>query len=161
MMPYAVLSQQALEGFKEMLLPLAILSLSFLLKAIGDKMGLTPYVISEVKNHFPAYILPAGIFLMLSFISYTTCSSWGLYAVALPIVIPLSAAMNIHPYLMVGAVLSAGVFGSNASFFSDCTVLTSASTECAANEHSFSQLPYALLALSLAALLYLACFWLL
>ncbi|NBU35009.1 MAG: sodium:proton antiporter [Bacteroidetes bacterium] len=159
-LPYSILSNQALEGFKEMLLPLAILSLSFLLKSIGDKMGLTPFVIAEVKNHFPAFILPAGIFLMLSFISYTTCSSWGLYTVALPIVIPLSAAMNINPYLMVGAVLSAGVFGSNASFFSDCTILTSSSTECTTSDHSFSQLPYALLALSFAALLYLAGYWL-
>jgi len=159
-LPYAVLSEQALEGFKSMVLPLAILSLSFLLKAIGDEMGLTPYVIEAARSNLPAWILPFGVFLILSFISYTTCSSWGLYAVALPIVIPLAGAMGINPFLLVGAVLSAGVFGSNASFFSDCTVLTASSTECTASDHSFSQLPYALFALSLAALLFLAGYWL-
>jgi len=158
-LPYAVMSDQSLAGFKEMLHPLAILSLSFFLKAVGDKMGLTPYVIEAVKGHFPAFLLPAGMFVLLAFISYTTCSSWGLYTVALPIVIPLSLAMDISPLLMVGAVLSAGVFGSNASFFSDCTILTATSTECSPNEHSFAQFPYAMLAFGVAMLGFLVAFW--
>jgi Na+/H+ antiporter NhaC len=122
-------------------------------------MGLTPYVIAEVKGNFPPFLLPVSLFVLLAFISYTTCSSWGLYTVALPIVIPLSIALNINPFLMVGAVLSAGVFGSNASFFSDCTILTASSTECSPTTHSFSQLPYALLAFLLATASFAIGFW--
>jgi Na+/H+ antiporter NhaC len=158
-MTYDHISNQALLGFKEMILPLAILSLSFFLKTIGDEMGLTPYVIAEVKGNFLPFLLPASLFVLLAFISYTTCSSWGLYTVALPIVIPLSMALNINPFLMVGAVLSAGVFGSNASFFSDCTILTASSTECSPTTHSFSQLPYALLAFLLATASFAIGFW--
>jgi Na+/H+ antiporter NhaC len=158
-MTYDQISDQALLGFKEMILPLAILSLSFFLKTIGDEMGLTPYVIAEVKGNFPPFLLPVSLFVLLAFISYTTCSSWGLYTVALPIVIPLSIALNINPFLMVGAVLSAGVFGSNASFFSDCTILTASSTECSPTTHSFSQLPYALIAFLLATASFTIGFW--
>ena len=158
-MSYNHISDQALSGFKEMILPLAILSLSFFLKTIGDKMGLTPYVIAEVKENFPPFLLPASLFVLLAFISYTTCSSWGLYTVALPIVIPLSIALNINPFLMVGSVLSAGVFGSNASFFSDCTILTASSTECSPTTHSFTQLPYALIAFLIATLSFAIGFW--
>jgi len=158
-MSYNHISDQALSGFKEMILPLAILSLSFFLKTIGDKMGLTPYVIAEVKDNFPPFLLPACLFVLLAFISYTTCSSWGLYTVALPIVIPLSIALNINPFLMVGSVLSAGVFGSNASFFSDCTILTASSTECSPTTHSFTQLPYALIAFLIATVSFAIGFW--
>ena len=78
---------------------------------------------------------------------------------ALPIVIPLSMALNINPFLMVGSVLSAGVFGSNASFFSDCTILTASSTECSPTIHSFSQLPYAIIAFLLATSGFAVGFW--
>jgi Na+/H+ antiporter NhaC len=55
----------------------------------------------------------------------------------------------------LAAVISAGAFGSHSSFYSDVTVLTSTSTECNNMELSFAALPYNLIAVGLAAVLFL------
>jgi Na+/H+ antiporter NhaC len=140
-----------------MIVALAILTMSYILKRVGDEMGLTPYVIESVKPVLSKNLLPMIVFLALSFISYTTASSWGLYAVALPIVVPLAQAVGADVWLSAAAVFSSGAFGSQASFFSDVTVLTSNSTECSNVRLSFAQFPYSLMAVAIAAVLFLFC----
>ena len=105
------------EGFKSMVFALAILTMSYVLKRVGDEMGLTPYVIDAVKPILSKGLLPMMIFLSLSFISYTTASSWGLYAVAIPIVVPLAQALGANVWVSLAAVISSGAFGSHSSFY--------------------------------------------
>ena len=151
------ISDGIFDGFKSMIVALGILVMSYVLKKVGDEMGLTPFVIESVKPILSKGLLPMVVFLALSFISYTTASSWGLYAVAIPIVVPLAQAVGCNPGLALAAVFSSGGFGSQASFFSDVTVLTANSTECSNVKLSFAQLPYSLLALVIAAMLFLIC----
>ncbi len=153
---YHELSEGVFEGFKSMIFALAILTMSYVLKMVGDKMGLTPYVIESVKPILSKEYLAAVIFVVLSAIAYLTSSSWGMYAVAIPIVVPLAHSLGANVWMLIAAVISAGAFGSNASFYSDVTVLTSTSTECNNLEHSFSQLPYALISMTISTLLFLA-----
>jgi Na+/H+ antiporter NhaC len=147
------------EGFKSMIFALAILTMSYVLKKVGDEMGLTRYVIDSVSPWLSKAWLAPVVFLALAFISYTTASSWGMYAVAIPIVAPLAQATGANVWLALAAVVSAGAFGSQASFFSDVTVLTATSTECNNVELSTAQLPYSLLAVAVAAGLFLVCGW--
>jgi tetracycline resistance efflux pump len=154
---FEAISDGIFDGFKSMIVPLGILTMSYVLKKVGDEMGLTPYIIECVKPILSKGMLPMIVFLALSFISYTTASSWGLYAVAIPIVIPLAQAVGCNVGLALAAVFSSGAFGSQASFFSDVTVLTASSTECPNVKLSFAQLPYSLMALGISALLFLIC----
>ncbi len=157
---YGDLSDGVFEGFKSMIVALGILTMSYVLKMVGDKMGLTQYVITSVKPILTKEVLAAVVFVALAAIAYLTSSSWGMYAVALPIVIPLAQSLGANVSMSIAAVISAGAFGSNASFYSDVTILTSSSTECNNLEHSFSQLPYAMISLSIAACLFLGCgYW--
>lgn len=156
-MKFEAVSEGVFDGFKTMIVALAILTMSYILKRVGDEMGLTPYVIDSVRPVLSKNMLPMIVFLALSFISYTTASSWGLYAVALPIVVPLAQAVGANVWLSLAAVFSSGAFGSQASFFSDVTVLTSNSTECSNVQLSFAQFPYSLMALAIAAILFLFC----
>jgi Na+/H+ antiporter NhaC len=50
--------------------------------------------------------------------------------------------------------LSASSFGSHACFYSDSTVLVAQSTGAGVMEHALSQLPYALIAATLAGILF-------
>jgi tetracycline resistance efflux pump len=152
---YGDLSDGVFEGFKSMIVALGILTMSYVLKMVGDKMGLTQYVITSVKPILTKEVLAAVVFVALATIAYLTSSSWGMYAVALPIVIPLAQSLGANVWMSIAAVISAGAFGSNASFYSDVTVLASSSTQCNNLEHSFSQLPYALISLSVSACLFL------
>lgn len=154
-MTFNQLSDSIFEGFKSMILALAILTMSYVLKRVGDEMGLTPYVIQATQPYLSKELLPMIVFLVLSFISYSTASSWALYAVAIPIVVPLAQSVGANVYATLAALFCCGGFGSHASFFSDVTILTAASTESDNIENSFASLPYSVLAVGVSALLFL------
>lgn len=154
-MKFSLVTDGIFEGFKSMVFALAILTMSYVLKKVGDIMGLTPYVIQSVQPVLTKEFLAGAVFASLSFISYTTASSWGMYAVAIPIVVPLAQAMGANVWLSLAAVVSAGAFGSQASFFSDVTILTATSTECNNMELSYAQLPYNLISWGAALVMFL------
>jgi tetracycline resistance efflux pump len=148
------LSETLFGGFNSMIYALAILMMSYVLKDVNDKMGLTQYVLDSASPYLNKEFLPVIIFASLSIISVTTGSSWGLYAIAIPLVVPLAQHFGSNVLLNCGAVISAGVFGANACLYSDATVLTAQSTECNNLDQGLSQLPYALIAFSISALVY-------
>ncbi len=149
------LSETMFGGFGSMLYALAILMMSYVLKDVNDKMGLTQYVLHSASPYLNREFLPVIVFASLSIISVTTGSSWGLYAIAIPLVVPLALHFNSNVLLNCGAVVSAGVFGSNACLYSDATVLTAQSTECNNLDHGLSQLPYAGIAFVLSSFVYI------
>ncbi len=149
------LSETMFGGFGSMLYALAILMMSYVLKDVNDKMGLTQYVLHSASPYLNREFLPVIVFASLSVIAVTTGSSWGLYAIAIPLVVPLALHFNSNVLLNCGAVVSAGVFGSNACLYSDATVLTAQSTECNNLDHGLSQLPYAGIAFVLSSVFYI------
>lgn len=149
------------EGARGMVFTLAVLVMSYVLKAVGDQMGLTQYLVDVMRTHASREVLPALIFLALGLVSFATGSSWGVYAVAVPIVVALIGSLGIHPWLSMGAVVSAGTLGSHACFYSDASVLSATSAECNNVEHGLTQLPYAGVAFGVAAVGYLVAGYLL
>jgi tetracycline resistance efflux pump len=149
------LSETVFTGFNSMVFALAILMMSYVLKDVNDKMGLTQYVLHGVSPYVNKQLLPLLVFASLSLIAVTTGSSWGLYAVAIPLVVPLANHLGSHVLLNCGAIVSAGVFGSNACLYSDATILTAQSTECNNLENGLNQLPYAFIAFGLSCIAYL------
>ncbi|MCS6916760.1 MAG: Na+/H+ antiporter NhaC family protein [Chitinophagales bacterium] len=152
---FRILSETVFSGFNSMVYALALLVMSYVLKEVGDQMGLTSYVIEKVQPLISGQMLPAVLFLAMGMIAWATGSSWGLYAVVIPLVIPLAQSCGAHILLTLGAVVSAGVFGANACLFSDATILTAQATETNNVEHALSQLPYTLCAFTVSLLLYL------
>lgn len=144
------------DGARGMLFTLAVLVMSYVLKNVGDEMGLTQYIVDALKTSANPKMLPALIFLSLGLVSFATGSSWGIYAVAIPIVTALATSLHLNPWVSLGAVVAAGTFGSHACFYSDAAVLTATGTECNNIEHGLTQLPYALAAFALATVAYLA-----
>ena len=149
------LSETIFSGFNSMVYALAILMMSYVLKDVNDKMGLTQFVLHSVSPYVNKQLLPLLVFASLSVIAVTTGSSWGLYVVAIPLVVPLASQLGSNVLLNCGAIVSAGVFGSNACLYSDATILTAQSTECNNLENGIAQLPYALFSFGLSCLAYL------
>lgn len=150
------LSNSSIEGMKSMFFALVLLLLSYLLKNLGDEMGLTQYILDVVTPNVSRQMLPLAIFLSLGLVAFTTGNSWGLYAIAIPLVIPLSAALHCNVWLCIGAVVSAGAFGAHACFYSDATILAAQGAECNNFEHGITQLPFALISFSLSCVAYVA-----
>ena len=150
------LSLSSIEGMKSMFFALVLLLLSYLLKNLGDEMGLTQYILEVVTPNVSRQLLPLAIFLSLGLVAFTTGNSWGLYAIAIPLVIPLSAALHCNIWLCIGAVVSAGAFGAHACFYSDATILAAQGAECNNFEHGITQLPFALISFALSCVAYVA-----
>jgi Na+/H+ antiporter NhaC len=148
------LSTSSIEGMKSMLFALVLLLLSYLLKNLGDEMGLTQYIIDVVSPNVSRQMLPLAIFLSLGLVAFTTGNSWGLYAIAIPLVIPLAHALGCNVRLCIGAVVSAGAFGAHACFYSDATILAAQGAECNNYEHGITQLPFALISFTLSCFAY-------
>lgn len=144
------------KGFKTMLYALAIVVMSFVLKDVNDQLGLTPYIIEIVSPVINKEFLPVIAFIALALVTFATGSFWGVYAISLPIIIPLAQSMGVDIWLSIGAVISAGAFGSHACFYGDATVLSASATGCNNMAHVMTQLPYTLIAGSVTSLIYLA-----
>jgi Na+/H+ antiporter NhaC len=143
------------DGIKNMILPLLLMVLAFLFAEVNDQIGFTAYVIESATSIMTPELMPLIIFLVLACTEFITGTNWGMYIIALPIVIPLAGDLNVNMALAVSAVLSAGVFGSHVCFYSDATILTSAATGCNNFRHAITQAPFGILAAVIAAVMYL------
>jgi Na+/H+ antiporter NhaC len=143
-------------GLAAMVPAVATILLAFMLKDVNDRLGLTQFVIDGVAPWLRGPTMPALAFVALAGLTFATGSFWGTYAVALPIVVPLAREVGADQLAVIGAVVSAGGFGSHACFFGDTTVLASQASGCENLAHARSQLPYVLFGAVLTTAAYLA-----
>ena len=144
-----------LEGIKNMLMPIMLMILAFLFKEVNEQIHFTYYVINAVASFATPQLLPLIVFIALSITEFITGTNWGMYIIALPIVVPLAQELGCDVTLAVSAVLSAGVFGSHVCFYSDATVITSAACGCNNFDHATTQAPFGILAALVSAVLFL------
>lgn len=142
-------------GIKQMLFPLLMVVLALTFANINEKIGFLTYVIETAKIYMTPELLPLIVFIVLGITEFIMGLSWGMYAIAIPIVIPLSIAVGANPVVAVGAVCSAGVWGSHICFYSDATILSSAATGCDNYRHAMTQMPYGFLGAFLTAIAFL------
>lgn len=133
------------DGFKVMLYPLSTVIAGFLLKEINDSLGMTQFLINALMPYLSKETLPALTFLMLAAVVFGTASSWGVFIIAIPIIVPLAQSVDANMAVVIGALLSASSFGSHACFFSDSSVLAAQGAGCSPMAHAFTQFPYALI----------------
>ncbi|MBU0911634.1 MAG: sodium:proton antiporter [Gammaproteobacteria bacterium] len=150
LMPLGDMMEVMMNGFKTMLPAICTVIAAFVFKDVCDKLLLPQYVIENLTPYMTAQMLPAIVFLAMAVLSFATGSSWGIFAVSIPIVMPLAYAVEADIPLVIGALLSASSFGSQACFYSDSTVLAAQGSGCNLVSHAVTQLPYALIAATLA-----------
>ncbi|WP_299495581.1 Na+/H+ antiporter NhaC family protein [uncultured Shewanella sp.] len=150
LMPLSEMMDQMLDGFKSMLPAIGTVVAAFVFKDVCDKLFLSLYVIESLSSFMTAQFLPATVFVAMALLAFATGSSWGIFAVSIPIVMPLAQSVEADLPLVIGALLSASSFGSQACFYSDSTVLAAQGSGCNLLSHGLSQLPYTLIAAAIA-----------
>jgi len=123
---------------------LIILILAWSLGAIGKDLGADNYIVALAEGSFSPAFIPLVAFLVGAIISFATGSSWGTYAILLPLIIPMAHQFDAPMYVSIGAVLSGGLFGDHCSPISDTTILSATGAGCTQIDHVRTQLPYAL-----------------
>jgi len=137
------------------LVPLAILmTLAFSIGDICRTLGTGEYVAS-ISNDFlsPASIAPI-LFITSAFIAFSTGTSWGTFAIMIPIAVPTALYMDVSLSLSIAAVLSGSVFGDHCSPISDTTIVSSMASACDHIDHVKTQIPYALSMATVAVILF-------
>ncbi|MGL5391217.1 MAG: Na+/H+ antiporter NhaC family protein [Shewanella sp.] len=150
LMPLAEMMDQMIDGFKGMLPAISTVIAAFVFKDVCDQLLLPQYVIESLSPFMTPKLLPAVVFLSMAVLAFATGSSWGIFAVTIPIVMPLAQSVGADIPLVIGALLSASSFGSQACFYSDSTVLAAQGSGCNLVSHAVTQLPYALIAAAIA-----------
>lgn len=129
------------------LLPIAcILLMALALGDIAKLLGTGPYVAGVAGANVPVIFLAPLVFLVSGFIAFSVGSSWGTFAIMIPIAMSIASTLDLSTSLMLGAALSGGIFGDHASPISDTTVVASMAAGTDHIEHVRTQLPYALIA---------------
>ncbi len=144
-----------IKGIKNMLMPLLLMVLAFSFADACERIGFLQYVIDVTTAHVPLTLLPFVIFLVFAATEFIMGINWGMYILALPIVVPITLELGGDPMVSVGVVAAAGVWGSHCCFYSDATILTSAATGCDNFRHAITQIPFGCIAGAVAAIGYL------
>jgi len=154
------LMKAMLAGIKGVMPAVLILAFAYAINNVSREMGTAQYVIDITKGWFIPGLLPVLIFLISAFVSFATGTSWGTFAIIIPIAVPMAFEFSQGQVstLVLGtlaAVAGGGVFGDHCSPLSDTTVLSSLGSACDHMDHVKTQLPYALVVASIASVIYL------
>ncbi len=137
------------------LVPLAILmTLAF---SIGDTcrtLGTGEYVASISSDFLSPTVIAPILFITSAFISFSTGTSWGTFAIMIPIAVPTALYMDVSLSLSIAAVLSGSVFGDHCSPISDTTIVSSMASACDHIDHVKTQIPYALSMATVAVIIF-------
>lgn len=146
------------EGFKLMVPAVTILIFAWSLKGVGDALGLADFVGHVVGDNASASIfIPAVLFIAAVFLSFSTGTSWGTFAILVPIATALfSGGADLEMMIVsVSAVLAGAVCGDHISPISDTTVMSSAGAQSNHINHVSTQMQYALVVMIVSLIGYL------
>lgn len=158
--PFKEVMDTLTNGIKGALPAVILLALAYSVNGLSQTMGTANYIISITQGFLTPHLLPVVIFVVAAIMAFATGSSWGTFAICMPIALPMAFSMTggqLTPTVVAvfAAVAGGGVFGDHCSPLSDTTILSSMGSAADHLDHVKTQLPYALTCGALAAVAYL------
>ncbi len=158
--PFKEVMNTMMDGIKGALPAIVLLALAYSVNALSKQMGTANYIISLCEGFLTPHVLPALIFIVSAVMAFATGSSWGTFAICMPIALPLAFSitggeLSVIVVAVFAAVAGGGVFGDHCSPLSDTTILSSMGSASDHLDHVKTQLPYALICGGLATAGYL------
>ena len=148
------------DGTRSVMSALLIVALAYSLNMVTRELGAADVIIDRFASDLSPNLLVALTFVITAVISFATGTSWGAYAMMIPVALPVAFEFSggeIVPlvYQTVAAVAGGGIFGDHSSPVSDTTVLSSVGAGSDHIDHVVTQLPYAVVVASITLALYL------
>ncbi len=158
--PFKEIMDTTTNGVKGAIPAVMLLALAYSVNSLSTQMGTANYIVSLSESFISQALLPAIIFVIAAIMAFATGSSWGTFAICMPIALPLAFSFTndtITPLVIASfaAVAGGGVFGDHCSPLSDTTVLSSTGAAADHIDHVKTQLPYSLVCGALAVVAYL------
>ena len=148
------------KGFMAMVPPILILTLATALKNITMDLGAKYFVADLMSSGAEGFanLLPAIIFLVACFLSFSTGTSWGTFGILIPIVLSIFPSGELQ-VIGMSACLAGAVCGDHCSPISDTTIMSSAGAQCNHINHVSTQLPYAMTVAAVSFVGYILAGW--
>jgi Na+/H+ antiporter NhaC len=153
-LPLKVAINGFIDGCKGVTVGALILGLAVTLGEVSRTLGTAAYIVETTSQFIVPAALPAILMAICMAVAFSIGSSWGTYAVVFPLAMPLAYAINPDPFYMsvcFGAVLGGAVFGDQCSPISDTTILSALACGGDVMDHVMTQLPLALTAAGIGA----------
>ncbi|MCQ2507409.1 MAG: Na+/H+ antiporter NhaC family protein [Dorea sp.] len=135
------------EGFKNMVGANAVLLFAWTISGVCRDLLMTAEFVRDLfaSSHIPGALLPAIIFVVAAFLSFSIGSSWGTFGILIPIIVPVATALSGNLLIVsLAATLGGSIFGDHCSPISDTTILSSTGAGCDHLLHVSTQIPYAI-----------------
>jgi len=158
--PLFEITNTAMAGIKGIMPAVIILAFAYALNDLSAALNTAQYIISVTESWLTPSVLPMLAFLITGFVAFSTGTSWGTYAIMIPIAVPLAFSFSGNEldtvvYATIAAVSGGGVFGDHCSPLSDTSILASTGAASDHIDHVKTQLPYAAIIGGISVLLYL------
>ncbi|MTC61060.1 sodium:proton antiporter [Providencia rustigianii] len=142
-------------GYASMLKISSIMILAFLMGNVSSELNTGAYI-AEVTHGIMAPGFSIGfIFIISAIMSLATGTSWGTFAIMIPIGVQLGLSVGMPIEYMIGAAISGSIFGDMTSPISADAIVASMATDCDHIEHIRTQMPYAIVTASVVLAIYL------
>lgn len=146
-------------GWKNMMFMCVVLTLAWALSGVNGAMGTADYLVKITQGFLHPGVLALILFLMGGIMSFATGTSWGTMAILFPIGMPMAISLGVSLPLISAAIISGSVVGDHCSPISDTTILASIGAACDHIDHFETQMPYAMTAGAVCAVLFLLAGW--
>ncbi len=143
------------DGMKDMVYLMVLMVFAWSLGSVCKELGTAYFIMDVTKGFLNPGFLPVILFVVGCCMSLPTGSSWGPYAILMPIGIPIAITMGAPVMVTVAAIISGGLFGDHCSPLSDTTLLASMGAACDHMDHFKTQFPYALTVAFISCILYI------
>jgi Na+/H+ antiporter NhaC len=158
--PLEEITSTAMSGIKGIMPAVVILAFAYALNDLSAALNTADYIVSVTEAWLTPSVLPVLVFIISGIVAFSTGSSWGTYAIMIPISVPLAFSfsggeMSTLVYATLGATAGGGVFGDHCSPLSDTSILASTGAASDHIDHVKTQLPYSLLVGVISVLAYL------
>lgn len=92
--PFKVVMDTLMDGIKGALPAVVLLALAYSVNGLSKTMGTANYIMSLTEGLLTPHLLPALIFIISAIMAFATGSSWGTFAICMPIALPLAFSMT-------------------------------------------------------------------
>ncbi|WP_425492227.1 Na+/H+ antiporter NhaC family protein [Halovivax limisalsi] len=135
-----------LDGFKTMVIALAIIVLAWAIGVAAENVGTADFIVNVmVGSGVPGSFLPLIVFVAAMFVAFTTGTSWGTMSILTPLAIPLGLELvgpSVLP-VVIAMLFGGAIWGDHSSPISDTTVMSSIFAGSDHIDHVNTQIPFA------------------
>ncbi|WP_026700763.1 Na+/H+ antiporter NhaC family protein [Salibacterium aidingense] len=149
------MTDRFIKGGNKLMATIIILLLAWPISDVSQDLGLTQLIETTLEGNISPIWVPFLVCIVTAAVTYFIGSSWGAWALMMPVAIPLAVTTGSSIPLAAAAVFSGGTFGDVTSPVSGMTAMSAGIAEADHMKYVQAMAPYNFTAAAVSSLLFL------